>query len=169
MPATPFYRREDVENKPVLDTSGKGIGTGQDLAFSLDGKLAIVVKTPKGEDIEIPMTRIVGVADYIVLTPETLTQAKQPSLQPQGSAPTNVQETCPNCGMPLKSGVKFCTHCGIRESATATQTQIPQTSQKPETCTNCGMPLKPNAKFCTGCGVKLSSLDSGHSVISPKS
>jgi len=150
-----FIRRQDVENKAVLDTLGKSIGTGQDIAFSLDGKLALVVKTKKGDDVEIPMTRVAAVADYIVLTAEV-------------SAPTqtHTSQTCPNCGMPLKPGAKFCTSCGMREVSPATQpateplrnqptSQPPTSTNTQPTCHNCGMPLKPGAKFCTGCGVRL--------------
>jgi len=162
MPTSEFIRKQDVENKAVLDTMGKAIGTGQDLAFSLDGKLALVVRTPKGEDIEIPMTRIVAVADYIVLNPEQKSpktaQLTQPVLSPQATV-THVQETCANCGMPLKPGAKFCTHCGTREPSIVPPpaTQQQQTNQKAQTCSNCGIPLKVGAKFCTGCGIRLAS------------
>ncbi|MGO9644574.1 MAG: zinc ribbon domain-containing protein [Candidatus Bathyarchaeia archaeon] len=133
MPTTPFYRKEDVENKTVLDTSGKSIGIAQDMAFSIDGKLALAIKPSKGEVIDIPMTRVIGVSDYIVVTPEVLasTQPAQPS---RNQAPTT-----------------------------------PPVAPVQQTCPSCGKLLKPGAKFCTGCGVKLSSLGSGHSVISSKS
>jgi len=121
MPVTPFYRREDVENKTVLDTSGKSIGIAQDMAFSIDGKLAIAIKPSKGEVIDIPMTRVIGVSDYIVVTPElsASTQSTQPSRNQASTTPpvSSPPQTCPSCGKPLKPGAKFCTGCGARLSS----------------------------------------------------
>ncbi|HKM76015.1 MAG TPA: zinc-ribbon domain-containing protein [Candidatus Bathyarchaeia archaeon] len=120
MPTTPFYRKEDVENKTVLDTSGKSIGIAQDMAFSIDGKLALAIKPSKGEVIDIPMTRVIGVSDYIVVTPEVSasTQPVQPSRAQASTTPVSpVQQTCPSCGKLLKLGTKFCTGCGVRLSS----------------------------------------------------
>jgi sporulation protein YlmC with PRC-barrel domain len=136
MPATTYIRRQDVESKVVLDTSGKSIGTAQDIAFSLDGKLALVVKTKKGEDVEIPVSRIVGVADYIVLTPESSVSTQigpqsQPSTMTQTSTLTSVDQNCTRCGMPLKPGAKFCTHCGLQlASRNAGQTASSKSDSK---------------------------------------
>jgi len=121
MPATPFYRKQDVENKTVLDTSGKSIGMAQDMAFSIEGKLALVVKPSNGEDIEIPMTRVIGVSDFIVVTPEdsASTQSTQPSRNQVSTTPpvSSVPQICSSCGMSLKPGAKFCTGCGVRLSS----------------------------------------------------
>jgi len=123
-----FFRKQDVENKPVIDSSGKSIGTGLDIAFSLDGRLGLVVKTPKGSEIEIPMNRVIGVTDYIVLSPEgpsssqvVQVQHTEPLTPTQPLVSSNTQQqTCSSCGMSLKPGAKFCTSCGFRTSSDST-------------------------------------------------
>ncbi len=50
---------------------------------------------------------------------------------------------CPNCGVLLPDGSRFCTRCGTRMTATA------QTAQY---CPACGATAKPGAGFCTACG-----------------
>ena len=46
---------------------------------------------------------------------------------------------CPNCGLEVEEGMKFCYECG---------TPIPQVRK----CPQCGTELPPKAKFCFSCG-----------------
>lgn len=48
---------------------------------------------------------------------------------------------CRQCGAPLRSGSRFCEHCGAKNA--------------PEFCVNCGARLNPDSKFCTSCGTKV--------------
>jgi membrane protease subunit (stomatin/prohibitin family) len=52
-----------------------------------------------------------------------------------------VRATCPGCGIPLASNVKFCPECGTKIQAEAF-------------CTECGEKLPPGVKFCPECGAK---------------
>jgi len=52
-----------------------------------------------------------------------------------------VRATCPECGKPLASNVKFCPECGAK-------------IQQVVHCTECGAKLPPDAKFCGECGHK---------------
>ncbi len=52
-----------------------------------------------------------------------------------------IRATCPSCGKPLQSNVKFCPDCGAK---------IAQKSH----CTECGAKMEPGAKFCGECGAK---------------
>lgn len=46
---------------------------------------------------------------------------------------------CPNCGMAVPAGSKFCLSCGAKITSAAF-------------CSNCGKPLPEGAKFCPECG-----------------
>lgn len=107
----PFFTKKDVENKIVVDVSGKSAGTGRDIAFSLDGRLALVVAGKNGKEIQIPMSRVMGVTEYIVISPEE-GAIQTPHVQPQPQTQTQAARTCANCGTPLKAGAKFCAKCG---------------------------------------------------------
>ncbi len=48
---------------------------------------------------------------------------------------------CKNCGAPLRSGSRFCEHCGAKNV--------------PEFCSNCGAKLEPGSVFCGNCGAKV--------------
>lgn len=49
--------------------------------------------------------------------------------------------SCPSCGAPLATGVKFCPECGSKINIE-------------KHCTECGAKLPPGAKFCGECGHK---------------
>ena len=54
---------------------------------------------------------------------------------------------CPQCGIEVEVGAKFCAECG---------TPIPQTKE----CPKCHTQLKPTAKFCAECGYSFAGLAS---------
>lgn len=54
-----------------------------------------------------------------------------------------VQGGCPECGMPLTPGAKFCPECGFK-------------IQSKKFCAECGAELPADAKFCAECGTKTS-------------
>ena len=54
---------------------------------------------------------------------------------------------CPQCGIEVEVGAKFCAECG---------TPVPQTKE----CPKCHAQLKPTAKFCAECGYSFAGLAS---------
>ena len=111
---THFFRKKDVEKKPVVEATGKSAGTGLDVGFSLDGKLTLVISSPDGKEVEIPMSRVQGVGEYIVLKPEEnpeLRPDEQASVTPHSSSIPDAP-TCSKCGASIKPEAKFCTVCG---------------------------------------------------------
>ena len=48
---------------------------------------------------------------------------------------------CRQCGAPLRSGSRFCEHCGAKNA--------------PAFCANCGAKLEPDSVFCGNCGAKV--------------
>lgn len=59
---------------------------------------------------------------------------------------------CPNCGVPITEGRRFCTSCGK---------PVPQEEEKSaketvgKVCSNCGAVLADDALFCEKCGTKV--------------
>ena len=111
---THFFRKKDVEKKPVVEATGKSAGTGLDVGFSLDGKLTLVILNADGKEVEIPMSRVQGVGEYIVLRPE-----ENQELRPDEQAPVTPHSSpipdapiCSKCGASIKPEAKFCTVCG---------------------------------------------------------
>ena len=59
---------------------------------------------------------------------------------PMGNAAGTVAY-CKQCGVPLRSGSRFCANCGARNA--------------PEFCKSCGAKLEPDCMFCGNCGAKV--------------
>jgi len=55
--------------------------------------------------------------------------------------------TCPQCGMPVVAGDRFCGHCGVELTAVAK----PALSR----CPSCGTNVEPTDRFCGRCGAHL--------------
>lgn len=69
-----FYRREELVGKEVYDAKAVHVGTVKDVAYSIDGKTALVVSKGK-EDETIPFLNISEIHDIILLK-KPLTEAK---------------------------------------------------------------------------------------------
>ena len=72
----------------------------------------------------------------------------QPMGQPQQMAQPQQAPgmTCPQCGMAIPPGSKFCPGCGMK---------VEDMKPKAAFCPNCGTKVEPGAKFCPNCGNKL--------------
>ncbi len=74
----------------VIDSAGYGVGTVQDIAFTVGQiGMTLIIETKKGETKEIAWDDIQAAGDVVILKPQ--------STQPQ-QAQTPV---CPTCGGPL--------------------------------------------------------------------
>ena len=60
--------------------------------------------------------------------------------------------SCPNCGKPLRPGVRFCGNCGSQVPAGPAQTQG---NAATTLCPHCNSPVREGAKFCNNCGKSL--------------
>lgn len=62
------------------------------------------------------------------------------------------QTTCPSCGNPIDSSMKFCRSCGTPLGSAPAQTPKPAAASGP-VCSKCGTPAtEPSQKFCAKCG-----------------
>jgi sporulation protein YlmC with PRC-barrel domain len=118
-----LFRKDEVQGKIVIEASGKALGKAKDMAFGLDGTVALIVLTDQNSEVQITLDRITGVDEYIVVKgakpPTTLAMtAPMPAVAtpisaPPPAAPVMVAANhCRNCGALLKTGAKFCTKCG---------------------------------------------------------
>jgi len=105
-----MFRKEEIEGKVVVEASGKALGSAKDIAFGLDGSVALIVVGGDNAEIQISTDRVEGVADYIVVRREQKGETNPNAAIPV-QAPT-AAAACRKCGAPLRAGAKFCTKCG---------------------------------------------------------
>jgi sporulation protein YlmC with PRC-barrel domain len=131
-----MFRKDEVDGKIVIEASGKALGKAKDIAFGLDGSVALIVMGNDNSEIQITMDRITGVADYIVVrrdrpepkadvpqkrAPAPMAAAAPAPVQPRvnpaipAAIPIAAAPVCKNCGAPLRVGAKFCTKCGTAQ------------------------------------------------------
>ena len=96
--AVQWRRKEEVIGKEVVDGDAKKIGTTKDIAWSEDGKLALVIESGDNEFI-LPIPGIEKVGDVIFVKPNV-------SLEKVSSA------TCPRCKSKNLQEAQFCYKCG---------------------------------------------------------
>jgi sporulation protein YlmC with PRC-barrel domain len=94
-----WHRREEVVGKEIIDGEAKKIGTVKDLAWSNDGKLAIVVERGMEEESYLPFDQVDKIGDVVFVEGST-------SLE---SVP---MKTCPVCKHKNLLDAKFCQKCG---------------------------------------------------------
>jgi sporulation protein YlmC with PRC-barrel domain len=126
-----FYRREELVGKEVYDAFALHVGTAKDVAYSTDGKTALVVSKGKKEET-IPFQNISEIGDIILL--------KRQHAPVEGKA----TEPMPEAGK-LESEMTI---------GTSIQTRVPSVPA-PKTCPKCQRENKPTAKFCLKCGYKF--------------
>jgi len=122
MPTGKLFRKEEVEGKVVIDSSGRSFGKAKDVAFGLDGMVALIVLKNDNSEVEVPLDHVTGVADYILIREGSEPRPAPPSAAAPGAIPpppayqpappAAVGSFCKGCGAPLKPGAKFCTKCG---------------------------------------------------------
>lgn len=120
-----FYRREELVGKEVYDANAVHIGTAKDVAYSTDGKTALVVSKGKKEET-IPFQNISEIGDIILLKktlPETrivasATREEKPEskITTTGVPSVPAVKACPKCQRENKSTAKFCAKCGYKFS-----------------------------------------------------
>jgi sporulation protein YlmC with PRC-barrel domain len=92
--------------KEVIESEAKKVGVVKDLAYSLDGKVALIVEQTmdKGKIQEgfLSFDKIEKVGDVVLVK----------SVQDLDVVPV-VERTCPNCKAKNPIDVKYCFKCGV--------------------------------------------------------
>ena len=94
-----WRRREEVAGKEIIDAEAKKVGNVKDLAWSDEGKLAIIVETGREEESYLPFDQVEKIGDVVFIKASN-------SLQ---SIP---MKTCSLCKHKNVLDAKFCQKCG---------------------------------------------------------
>lgn len=128
-----MFRKDELAGKIVVESSGRSLGKAKDIAFGLDGSVALIVAADDGSEIQIGMDRIAGVAEYIVVRRE---QTGAPAAAPSSAPASPIPPPRPGSAIPLPAAPA-------------------QAAVGPSVCRNCGAQLRAGAKFCTKCGTPV--------------
>ncbi len=94
-----WRRREEVAGKEIIDDEAKKVGTVKDLAWSDEGKLAIIVETGREEESYLPFDQVEKIGDVVFI-------------KASNSLESVPMKTCPLCKHKNILDAKFCQKCG---------------------------------------------------------
>jgi sporulation protein YlmC with PRC-barrel domain len=97
------FRKEDITGKSVIYSSGKNTGQVKDLTFTLDGTITLIVERSDGGEIQIPLSKVLGVSDNVVVRDESA---------PRTGGPSPGMVACKSCGHESPVGTLWCPSCG---------------------------------------------------------
>ncbi len=105
------FRKEEVEGKTVIDSSGKVTGKVKDIVFSLDGNVTLIVEKSDGVETQLPLSRVMGISEFVVTKePNSAYRGKGST----GASTAGVEEakTCKFCGAEMPQDTSWCPSCG---------------------------------------------------------
>jgi len=100
------FRKEDVVEKTVIETSGRVQGKVKDVVFDLSGAVTLIVEGKDGKESRVPLTRVTGISEHVVVKGE---------VDAETSASESIS-TCKFCGAPLIPRQAWCPKCGKSQS-----------------------------------------------------
>lgn len=104
LPSSRLFHKEEVVGKTVIDSGGRVAGRVKDVLFGLNGTVMLVVEKKDGAELQVPMSGVVGISEFVITRSEGLPEAEGTSA---GAGP----RTCKFCGHELGSSV-YCPACG---------------------------------------------------------
>jgi len=102
------FRKEEIAEKTVIDSSGKVMGKVKDLTFTLDGAITLIVERTDGSALQVPLSKVMGVSDHVIVKEEAF--ATRPMAPAAAVAPGMV--ACKACGTQAPLGTQWCPNCG---------------------------------------------------------
>lgn len=94
-----WHRREEIVGKEIIDGEAKKAGTTKDLAWSPDGKLALIVQKEKNEEAFLAFDEIEKIGDVVFI-------------KSAGALEVIPTKICPSCKHRNDAEAKFCAKCG---------------------------------------------------------
>jgi sporulation protein YlmC with PRC-barrel domain len=94
-----WKRREEVIGKEVVDTDAKKVGVTKDLAWSSDGRIALIIESSEEEESFLSFDDIEKIGDVVFV-------------KAKSSLMTAPSVTCPICRHKNLVEAKFCAKCG---------------------------------------------------------
>jgi sporulation protein YlmC with PRC-barrel domain len=116
MSSSKAFRKEEIANKTVIDSSGKVAGKVKDLVFTLDGAITLIVERTDGSEVQIPLNKVMGVSDHVIVKEEAF--MARPMVMAAAAGPGNAAPsvgatvTCKTCGSQAPAGTTWCPGCG---------------------------------------------------------
>jgi hypothetical protein len=92
----------------VIDSSGGATGKVKDVMFSLDGGVILVVEKKDGAEVQVPLSKVVGLSEFVVTRSEALPEHVSLGT-PSASAGSR---ECKFCGYEMGSSTVYCPGCG---------------------------------------------------------
>src|SRR5271154_400792 len=105
MSSVKSFRKEEIANKSVIDSSGKVIGKIKDLTFTLDGAITLIIEKSDGTEVQTPLNKVLGVSDHVIIKEDAFV------VRPTG-VPANGMVVCRSCGSQAPIGTTWCPGCG---------------------------------------------------------
>jgi len=109
-----WKRREDVIGKDVIDADAKKLGVTKDLAWSIDGRMALVIESDD-EEFFLSFSEIERIGDVVFVKVKSALSA----------APGII---CPVCKHKNLPEAKFCAKCGRTLETKERKRSQPQTA-----------------------------------------
>ena len=94
-----WRRREELVGKEIIDSDAKKIGTAKDLAWTVDGGLALILEMSDEEEAFLPFDEVETIGDVVFVKAKFALE----------TAPTVL---CPMCKHRNPVEAKFCAKCG---------------------------------------------------------
>jgi len=103
-----LFHKEDVVGKTVIDSTGLTAGKIKDVMFNLNGVVILVVEKKDGTEMQVPLSKVVGLSEFVVTRSESLPQ-------PATFGGTYVTGTgkyqCKFCGHEMPPASVYCPSC----------------------------------------------------------
>lgn len=113
MSSSRLFHKEEVTGKTVIDSTGQVTGKVKDVMFNLDGAVILLVEKKDGSEMQLPLSKVTGVSEFVVTKSESLPQPR--SLSPGSSTGAGVQ-LCKFCRHEMSSASVYCPNCGKSQS-----------------------------------------------------
>ncbi len=88
-------------------------GKVKDVVFSLDGVVMLVVEKKDGAEMQVHLSKVVGLSEFVVTRSESLPQPRSVGASSSAGAGGQV---CKFCGREMSSGSVYCPACGKSQS-----------------------------------------------------
>jgi sporulation protein YlmC with PRC-barrel domain len=113
------FRKEEIVGKTVIETNGRVNGKVKDLLFTLDGAITLVVDREDGSELQVPMNKVLGVSDHVIVKGgDTMIGSVSSASRQEVSqavslaASSSAGIVCKYCGQPMAAGTVWCPSCG---------------------------------------------------------
>jgi sporulation protein YlmC with PRC-barrel domain len=116
------FHKEEIVDKTVIDSMGNVRGKVKDVIFSLDGSVAFIIENTEGGEARVPLNKVLGISDYVIMRTEPSPEAAAPATVPMPAmapaapamafTPMGGSTACKFCGAMIPADSTYCPSCG---------------------------------------------------------